>query len=224
MWHAQVSSTLKGAQFAGFIKPSAKPSVEFLEPAAEAGDNAGDKKADPVPNPEYEKWIAKDQQVLSYLFSSLSKEVFSQVSSSTTTTEFWAAIQGLHASQSHAQVMATRMALATASKGTSSVADYFIKMKGLTDEMASVGRKLEDEELVSYILTGLGEDFESVVFAVTARVELISVNELYAQLTSYEQQEDVILGVHPVVSESTLTQLWHLPKLYTPLLCLSVKL
>jgi hypothetical protein len=55
------------------------------------------------------------------------------------------------------------MALATASKGTSSVADYFIKMKGLADEMALVGHKLEDEELVSYILIGLGEDFDSVV-------------------------------------------------------------
>jgi hypothetical protein len=43
------------------------------------------------------------------------------------------------------------------------VADYFIKMKGLADEMALAGRKLEDEELVSYILIGLGEDFDSVV-------------------------------------------------------------
>jgi hypothetical protein len=137
--------------------------VEFPEPAAEAGDNAGNKKADPVPNPEYEKWIAKDQHVLSYLFSSLSKEVFSQVSSATTVAELWVVIQGLHASQSCARVMATRMALATASKGTSSVADYFIKMKGLADEMALVGHKLEDEELVSYILIGLGEDFDSVV-------------------------------------------------------------
>jgi len=76
--------------------------------------------------------------------------------------------------------MSTRMALTTASKGTSSVAEFFVKMKGLADDMASAGRKLEDEELVSFILTGLGEDFESIVTAMASRVEPIFVNELYA--------------------------------------------
>jgi hypothetical protein len=108
-----------------------------------------------VPNPDYAKWVSQDQQVVSYLFSSLSKEVFAQFSSSKTAVELWTAIQALHASESRARVISTRMALATATKGLSTVAEYFVKMKGLADEMASVGRKLEDEELVSYILTGL---------------------------------------------------------------------
>jgi len=60
------------------------------------------------------------------------------------------------------------------------VAEYFTKMKGLADEMESAGRKLEDEELVSYILTGLDSDFNSVVSTVAARVEPITVSELYA--------------------------------------------
>jgi len=36
--------------------------------------------------------------VLSYLFSSLSKEIFSHVSYASTAAELWAAIQALHAS------------------------------------------------------------------------------------------------------------------------------
>lgn len=184
MWNAQVTSTLKGAQLAGFIKPTATPPAEFLAPEDE---KAAGKKVDPLPNPEYEQWVAKDQQVLSYLFSSLSREIFSQVSSATTAAELWAAVQGLHASQSRARVISTRMALATASKGSLTVAEYFTKMKGLADEMALTGRKLEDEELVSYILTGLDLNFDSVVSAVAARVEPITVAELYSQLVSYEQ-------------------------------------
>lgn len=189
MWHAQVSSTIRGAQLTGYIKPGAAPLAEFLED--DASTATGGNKADPVPNPDYEKWIARDQQVLSYLFGSLSKEIFSVVSSATITAELWAAIQGLHASQSCARVMVTCMALSTTLKGTSSVADYFVKMKGLADEMTSEGRKLEDEELVSYILTGLGDDFDAVVTSVTARVEPISVHELYTQLISYEQRKDI---------------------------------
>ena len=98
MWHAQVSSALKGAKLAGFIKPTVKPSLEFRDTIGKNDDTTDDKQVDPLPNPEYEKWVAKDSQVLSYLFSSLSKEIFSQVSSASIAAELWAAIQALHAS------------------------------------------------------------------------------------------------------------------------------
>lgn len=106
----------------------------------------------------------------------------------TTAAESWATIEVLHVSQSRARIISTRMALATASKGSSSISEYFTKMKSLADEMASAGRKLEDEELVSYILTGLDLEFDSVVSTVAACVEPITVNELYAKLTSFEQR------------------------------------
>ena len=86
------------------------------------------------------------------------------------------------------------MALATATKGTNSISEYFGRMKTLADEMASAGRKLEDEELVSYILTGLDLDFDPVISAVTARVEPISVAELYTQLISHEQRLEMCSG------------------------------
>lgn len=85
----------------------------------------------------------------------------------------------MFASQSRARIINTRMALATASKGSSSIFAYFAKMKSLADEMASTGRKLEDEELVSYILTRLDLEFNLVVSVVAARVEPISVGDLY---------------------------------------------
>jgi hypothetical protein len=47
------------------------------------------------------------------------------------------------------------MALATTQKGSFTTAEYIAKMKSLADEMASTGKKLDDEELTSYILAGL---------------------------------------------------------------------
>lgn len=173
MWEAQVSSALKGAQMAGFIKPSATAPDQFMPP------KEGAKKEDPpIENPKFEKWMAKDQQVLSYLLHSISPEIAAQITSAKTATAAWAVIQGLNASQSRARIISTRMALATASKGTSTISEYFVKMKSLADEMASVGHKLEDEELVSYILTGLDLEFNPVVSAVAARVEPITIPEL----------------------------------------------
>jgi DICT domain-containing protein len=62
-----------------FIDPGVQPPTRHLPPKE-------DKKVDeaPVVNPELSKWVAKDQQVLSYLLTSLSCEIGSQVSSATT--------------------------------------------------------------------------------------------------------------------------------------------
>jgi hypothetical protein len=84
MWHAQVFTTLIGAQLAGYIDPTAAPPDQFV---AGETDKATGKKSDPVPNPAYTKWVTQDAQVLSYLFSSLSKDVFAQVASAKTSAD-----------------------------------------------------------------------------------------------------------------------------------------
>jgi hypothetical protein len=53
-------------------------------------------------------------------------------------------------------------------------------MKSLADELASAGKALEDEELVSYVLAGLDFEYNPVVPVIVARVEPISIGELYA--------------------------------------------
>jgi hypothetical protein len=95
-----------------------------------------------VPNPDYEQWEATDQQVLNYLLSSLSCDILVQVVPADTARDAWVAIDNYFASQSRSRVISTRMALFTAQKGNSTVAEYYAKMKTLADEMASAGKKL----------------------------------------------------------------------------------
>jgi hypothetical protein len=71
------------------------------------------------------------------------------------------------------------MTLSMTKKGDMSVSKYVAKMKALADEMASAGKKLDDEDLVSYILAGLDSDFDPVISTVSTRVEAITVGELY---------------------------------------------
>lgn len=52
-----------------------------------------------MPNHDYEAWVAKDQQVLNYLLSSLTRDILSQVATTAeTTAAAWAAIQGMFVS------------------------------------------------------------------------------------------------------------------------------
>jgi hypothetical protein len=83
------------------------------------------------------------------------------------------------------------MGLSTTRKGNMSIAQYVGKMKALADDMASVGKKLDDEDLVSYILAGLDSDFDSVISVVAAHAEPIIVPELYSQLIGYEQRQEL---------------------------------
>jgi len=76
------------------------------------------------------------------------------------------------------------MALATAQKGSSTIADYFNKMKSLADDMVAADKRLEDEEIITYVLAGLDMDFNPIVSVVATCMESLSLGELYTQLVS----------------------------------------
>jgi hypothetical protein len=136
MWRLQVMSAIRGAQLGEYILPAAKAPEMYL--TSLKADGTVDDKKDPVPNPAYTTWISKEQTVLNFILSSLSKEIFSQVTASVdSAANAWAAIEALFASQSRARVISTRMALTSATKGSSTIFEYFTKIKALADEMAS---------------------------------------------------------------------------------------
>jgi hypothetical protein len=93
VWKALVSSALRGAQLHEFLNDG----VEF--PSKEL--TLEDKKTT-IPNPEYVRMVAKEQQVLHYLLSSLSQEILQQAATYTTLAEVWEFILSSFASQSHA--------------------------------------------------------------------------------------------------------------------------
>jgi hypothetical protein len=190
LWKAQVLAAIKGAQLDGFIEPTTAAPDRFLPAKADA------KEGDPlVVNLEYSSWVAKDQTVLSYLLSNLGRDFAAQVSMKVTATSAWAHIEEMFASQSRARLISTRMALATTTKVSSTMNEYFMKMKSLADDMASVGKRIEDDQLVAYILTGLNDpEYDSIVTGVSNRTQPISIGEMYSQLVSHEQRVEMRSG------------------------------
>lgn len=67
-------------------------------------------------------------------------------------------------------------------------------MKSLTNDMAATSKKLEDEEIASYILAGLDMDYNLVLSSMTRRTEPLTLDELYTQLVSWEQRIDLQNG------------------------------
>jgi hypothetical protein len=129
--------------------------------------------------------------VPSYLLTSVSCVVLVQIAVLPTTVAVWKHIEEAFASQSRARAINTCMALVTTQKGSMTVAEYVAKTKSLADDMTSAGKKLDDKEIASYILTGLDYEYNSIVSSITVRVYPISLGELYSQLLAHETRIDL---------------------------------
>jgi hypothetical protein len=148
LWAAQVLPYLRSQGLSGHIDGSL--SAPWQTSAADPVEGSGGRII--VVNPEYTSWYHQDQLVLSVINSSLSEEVLSTVVDATTVRRAWSTLKKMYASRSHARIMQIRMQLATIQKGDLTAIDYFRKVKQLADTLAAIGKHLEDEEFISYLL------------------------------------------------------------------------
>src|SRR4051812_34770402 len=117
---------------------------------------------------------------------SLYREVIALVATLTSHVVVWASINALFPAQTQDQSVNTRIALVNIQKGSSTMSDYLAQIKALADESALAGTPLSDQEIVSYVVTGLYMEYNSVVLALTARVEPVTPTELFSHLLSFE--------------------------------------
>lgn len=129
LWKIQVLPAVRDARL-GFLDGT------IVAPSVEIDVKVGD-RTEKQPNPAHNDWVAKDQLVLSYLLSTISKAALTHVSNAETAADAWKSPEDVYASQTCARAVNTRIALATIRKENMMIAEYF-KMKALGDEMASV--------------------------------------------------------------------------------------
>lgn len=67
-----------------------------------------------------------------------------------------------------------------------SCAEYFAHMVTLGDQLAAAGAPIIDSDLVSYILSGLGVDYNSFIVTLTTRSDPVSLADLHGYLLSHE--------------------------------------
>ena len=175
LWKAQIVPYLQGQHLFGFLDGSRPAPSSYL-----------DGSSPPEPNPAHQAWLIQDQMILSALISSLSENILAYVVKCTTSRDVWLTLEQMFTAHSRAHTMTIRYQLSTLKKGDSSIADYFHTFTGLVDTLAAINQPLTEEEQISFLLAGLGSEYESFITMVHMRTELLSIETLYGHLLSQE--------------------------------------
>ena len=167
-WRAQVLPLLRSRYLEGYVD--------------------GSIPCPPPYHPAHHVWVAQDQAILSAIQSSLTSSVSSLVIFAATSREAWSALHSSFASQSQARAHSIRTELGETKLGGLTITEYFNKMSGLADTLASIGQPLGDEDFTTHVLNGLDDDYDNLIENVHGREAPLPPRELYARLLGREQR------------------------------------
>jgi hypothetical protein len=150
-----------------------------------------DKKKTIVPNPAYLAWVSQDQTVLGFLVNSLSPEILAHVVDLETSAEIWSTITAMFTTTSRSKVQHLRGTLQNVKKNEMTLVDFFTKVKGYTSELVVIGKPVDEDELMWFILNGLDGSYNSLVSSVNANPST-RLDDLYDVMCSHEQRQAML--------------------------------
>ncbi|KAK1258077.1 hypothetical protein QJS04_geneDACA023713 [Acorus gramineus] len=96
--------------------------------------------------------------VMAYLINSLSESGVTQVATCKTSAEVWHTLEVLYGTLTRSRIQQVNSELLSLSKGSLSVSKYIHRAKALAQTLASAGKPIDDDDLVMWILRGLGSE------------------------------------------------------------------
>jgi hypothetical protein len=175
-WRAQVLPLLRSHYLMGYVDGSLPCPPALI-----------DSVHGPVVNPAHRVWTAQDQANLSSIQGSLSPTVAGMVVFAATSCEAWKTLESSFSAQSQARANSLRRELGECEKLDMSAKDYYNKVRGLADTLASIGQPLSDSEFNSYIVNRLDEEYDGLVVVMEDRTTPMPAHTLYAKLLRTEQ-------------------------------------
>ncbi|KAL5550464.1 hypothetical protein UlMin_000640 [Ulmus minor] len=100
----------------------------------------------------------------------------------------WNALEKTFSFSSRARIMQLRLELQSTKKGSLSMIDYFMKVKGATDSLVAIGEPVSEQDQVMNLLDGLGSDYNAVVTAINIRDDKISIEAVHSMLLAFEHR------------------------------------
>ncbi|KAF5464237.1 hypothetical protein F2P56_014329 [Juglans regia] len=172
-WRAQFVTLLIGYDLMGFIDGT-------LQCPSRGGPTQ-------PPFATYTLWYRQDQLLLHAIFASVSKVVMPLIASVATSYSAWERLRRLYANKSRTHVMQLKEDLMLMHHGNKSVSDFLQFVKVLADELVVIDAPLSADDIMLYVLNGLGTDyFKEIVAPIRARENPLSFEEFHDLLVGHE--------------------------------------
>ncbi|RVW61330.1 Retrovirus-related Pol polyprotein from transposon RE1 [Vitis vinifera] len=139
-------------------------------------------------NPAFVAWRRQDRTILNWLYSSLTPAIMAQIIGHNSSHSAWNALEKTFSSSSRARIMQLRLKLQSTKKGSLSMIDYIMKVKGAADSLAAIGEPVSEQDQVMNLLGGLGSDYNAVVTAINIRYDKISIEAVHSMLLAFEHR------------------------------------
>ena len=88
--------------------------------------------------------------------------------------------------------MNLRITLAKLKKNKSSTDKFLTKMQTIIDDLAAAGCPVSTREHISFILAGLGSEYNFLVAAFGVGNTTMTLSSLYSQLNAYDQRQELL--------------------------------
>ncbi|CAH9082491.1 unnamed protein product [Cuscuta epithymum] len=175
LWKSQVFPMLTAFDLLGYVNGTiSAPSPTITTDSVER------------PNPAYTAWQTTDQKILGVLFSTLTEESMVEVVGCTTSRAAWLALENTFAPASSSRANHLRDELMSLRRGSMTVADYGRKFQNLCNNLAEIGRPVDESDKSNWFLRGLGPQFTHFADNRMSRDPIPSLRDLVNQAQQYD--------------------------------------
>ncbi|GKV40995.1 hypothetical protein SLEP1_g48578 [Rubroshorea leprosula] len=153
--------------------------------------------------PTYAPWAWQDQLLRHALITSISENITPYIAAAPTAQHAWETLANLYANRSRARVITLKERLQNMHRDGRSVSEYLCTLKAVADELGMIDRPLSDDDLIVYILNGLGPEFREIATSLRTRDTSLSFDDLHDRLVAHEEslrREDTKLESTPLTA------------------------
>jgi hypothetical protein len=176
LWRNQFIPLLTGQELFNFLDGS------ITAPCAVITDSSGVTK----PNPEHNSWLHTNQMLLNLLFSSLTEESMSEVLGLRHSHEAWQTLKDFFSHKSKTRELHLKDELQLMQRGSQSIAEFSRVFKGLCDQLAAIGRPIDDTYKVHWYLRAMTPDYKIFSTIMISQFSLPSFSEIVPKALSNE--------------------------------------
>ena len=159
IWKLQFEQFLSSQALLGYVtgdQPRPAPTITVRN---------GEEETQAV-NPEFNKWIQKDQLILVWLYGTLSEDALKTVYGLHTSHDVWMTLAKKYNRVSASRKMDLHRRVQPMKKGNKTMATYLSEIKSLCDQLDSIGSPLTENEKIYGVLNGLGKEYEAVCIVI----------------------------------------------------------